>query len=102
MRLYLIMAKNHPMYPYLFALRFRQFMLVNNITRFSPDELRATGKQINNSLNRTDLNYSSQYIQKLLESYGIKDVTQKYLKSQRHNFWFNRPMCHKTLKVIKF
>lgn len=96
------MSRNHPAYPYLFVLKLRQFMLVNNITRFSPEELRVTGKQINSSLNRADLNYSSQHIQKLLENYGIKGVVQKHLKSQRHNYWFYKPMCGKTLKVIKF
>lgn len=83
---------------YQFALLFRQFMLINNRHSFSSIEIKDIGIQLNKILNRR-VSYSSQYIVKILENFGIKNVLNSRSHSFRSRLWFHKSLDPNTLKV---
>lgn len=97
------MRHSNPHYPYLFALKFREFMLVNSIAQFSPEEVKVVAKQINTVLDKPNLNYSTQNVERILNGFGVKDFIKKHSKAQRHKYWFHVPLDKSSLKIkIKY
>lgn len=83
---------------YRFAMLFKQFMVNNDINKFSSDELIATAIQINKILNKSK-KYGVQSIIKILDKFGIRNVQSKHSKSLRHKLWFHKDLNPTTLKV---
>lgn len=83
---------------YRFVLLFRQFMLINNKTKFSSIELTDISSQLISIL-KLNKKYSPQYVVLLLNKYGITNVLNKHSKSNRGKLWFCEPLNPQTLKV---
>lgn len=73
-------------------------MLANNKWKFSRYEIIAIAQQINKNLNLKVTSVKT--ILNILASHGITDIVAKYSKSTRHLYWFVKPLCLQTFKVI--
>ena len=85
----------------LYAVKFRQFMLINNKHSFSSDEILAVSQQITKMLDIQvkSLNTNVNTVTKTLSQYGINNIRNKHSHSMRHRYWFVKPLCPNTLKV---
>ena len=85
----------------LYAIKFRQFMLINKKHSFSSDEILAVSKQITHilAIKNKSLNNNINIIINVLSQYGINNIRNKHSHSMRHRYWFVKPLCPNTLKV---
>ena len=83
----------------LFAEKFTQFMIANNLSKLSAQELVDVGKEINNLIDNGQVKFTAQYILKLLAKFNITDVHNKGSGSWRSRYWFHTPLCSETLKL---